>query len=303
MFAEVETWNSMAPPGWSSSPTGMLSDQICQNSKTLLSSSCKKGIVPFAREIWTLGETAEPPLATAPPVVAAGVVVAGAVVVEGGGAVARLGLSGFLFLLDFLVNGSHPALGHLLFVGIDHKGSFGCGNSEIVFSLFALQKEKGINNGKQQKNSPIKESQMGKGKEPCFWRDLLCTRSQFRERWNQSSRCPEGDDYEKRITGRREGELYLRSLEVEQCVSLQNKPPLFPCFNGTTTFYQKPLLIPGPQRLHRDLGKQKVSTRPSGGPLSLYLSLLFRETLLATATECHQTKVSKTLKELSSFSC
>ena len=66
----------------------MLSDQICQNSRTLLSSSIKNGTFPLAREICILGEVEFPcvgagvgsaaGLGVAAVVVAAGVVAAAA---------------------------------------------------------------------------------------------------------------------------------------------------------------------------------------------------------------------------------
>mmetsp|Transcript_16242 Transcript_16242/g.63332 ORF Transcript_16242/g.63332 Transcript_16242/m.63332 type:complete len:387 (+) Transcript_16242:248-1408(+) len=48
MLADVEMWYSISMPGWRSSLEGMLSDQICQNSNTLLSSSWRKGMQFFA---------------------------------------------------------------------------------------------------------------------------------------------------------------------------------------------------------------------------------------------------------------
>lgn len=46
--ADAARWNSIACPAAISLFGGILSDQICQNSKTLLSGSSKKGITALA---------------------------------------------------------------------------------------------------------------------------------------------------------------------------------------------------------------------------------------------------------------
>ena len=51
MLEDVETLYSMLMPALSSLDGGIDSDHICQNSSTLLSSSCKNGITPLAIEI------------------------------------------------------------------------------------------------------------------------------------------------------------------------------------------------------------------------------------------------------------
>src|SRR5689334_3426272 len=59
MSADVDTKNSMASPAVSSSRGGIDSDQICQNSNTLLSSSRRKLTTPLASDSLTRGDMSD----------------------------------------------------------------------------------------------------------------------------------------------------------------------------------------------------------------------------------------------------